>query len=126
MKYIRISLWVLFAGMLIISCSKSNEVQESNSTTSGNGGTSSCNTTNMKFSADIVPILQSNCYSCHSNANKAISGISLEGYSNVKAKVDDGRLIGAITHASGFSAMPQGGAKLSDCIIQKIQSWINS
>jgi len=108
----------------VTACSKSNEEEERTAPPNNGGGT--CNTTNMSFSKDIVPILQSSCYSCHSNANQSVSGISLEGYSNVKVQVDNGSLVGAITHASGFTPMPQGGAKLSDCTINKIKSWVNS
>ncbi|HYH14250.1 MAG TPA: hypothetical protein VD794_03460 [Flavisolibacter sp.] len=127
MKQRNPTFWLLGLLIFIVSCSKSNEESEQNNGNPNNGGGSgTCNTSDMKFSADIVPILQSNCYACHSNANQSISGINLEGYSNVKARVDDGRLVGAITHASGFSPMPQGGSKLSDCNINKIKSWVAS
>ena len=111
--------------LLLVSCSKSNEAAE-NTNNPGGGGTGTCNTTNMKYSADIVPIIQANCYACHSNANMAISGISLQGHSNLKIQADNGSLVGAITHASGYEPMPQGGAKLSDCDINKIKSWVNA
>lgn len=116
-------LWMLTIVAIVAGCSKSNEEEER--TDSPNGG-GNCNTANMSFATDIVPILQANCYACHSNANQSISGISLEGHGNVKIQVDNGRLIGAITHASGFSPMPQGGSKLSDCNISKIRSWVTN
>ncbi|MGV3656306.1 MAG: hypothetical protein ACO1NX_00070, partial [Chitinophagaceae bacterium] len=94
--------------------------------TGGNNNPGTCVTTNMRYGADIAPIIQANCFACHSNATASISGFSLEGHSNLKAKVDDGRLLGAITHATGFSPMPQGSAKLSDCNISKITAWINA
>ncbi len=117
----------LVSSMVLVSCSKDNEsdMNQNNNNNNPPGG-STCETENMKFSANIQPILVANCYSCHSNANMSISGISLEGYSNVKARVDDGRLVGAITHAAGFTPMPQGGPKLSDCNINKIKSWVAS
>lgn len=79
----------------------------------------------MKFAADIKPILQGNCYTCHSNANFDISGVKLEDYADVKEHADDGMLMNVITHAAGYPAMPQGGAKLPDCTINKIKSWID-
>jgi cytochrome c5 len=79
----------------------------------------------MKFAANVKPILQANCYACHSNANYAVSGVKLEDYADVKGHADDGMLMGVITHAPGYPAMPQSGGKLSDCNINKIQAWIN-
>ena len=78
----------------------------------------------MTYTADIKPIIQSACFSCHGNGQSQ-NGINFDTYAGVKAVVDNGKLIGAITHASGFSPMPKGGAKLSDCNISKIQDWIS-
>jgi len=86
-----------------------------------------CNTVVTKFSTEIKPILQSNCLSCHSNSASQGNGggIKLQDYADVKTNVDNGKLIGAIDHASGFSAMPKGGGKLSDCNILIIKTWIS-
>jgi hypothetical protein len=53
-------------------------------------------------------------------------GVDLSNYNGVATVAVSGTLIGTITHAPGFSAMPQGGNKLSDCEITQIQKWINS
>lgn len=81
-----------------------------------------CTTANMSFTADVLPIISSNCGGCHGASPTA--PFSLTNYTEIKAKADNGQLIGAITHAAGFSPMPKGGAKLSDCNISKIQAWI--
>jgi cytochrome c5 len=107
-----------------VSCSKSNEA-DLDGNNGGNNGGNNCDTVNMKFAANIKPILQNNCYACHSNANFSMSGVKLEDYADVKEHADDGELMGTITHAAGFPAMPQGGSKLSDCNINKIRAWIN-
>ena len=107
------------------SCSKSNETTQQNPPPGNNPPPGTCDTVNMQYAAHIAPLIQTNCFSCHSTANMAISGISLEGYANLKARVDDGRLLGAITHAAGFSPMPKDMAKLSDCNINRIRGWIN-
>ena len=85
-----------------------------------------CNTTVTKFSAEVKPILQSYCLSCHSSSAALSSGggIRLQDYSDVKTNVLNGRLVGAIDQASGFSPMPNGGGKLSDCNILIIKTWI--
>lgn len=111
--------------MFYYSCSKSNETTQQNPPPGNNPPPATCDTVNMQYAAHIVPLIQANCFSCHSTANMAISGISLEGYTNLKARVDDGRLLGAITHAAGFSPMPKDMAKLSDCNINRIRGWIN-
>lgn len=111
--------------VLLYSCSRSNE--EDLGTNPNNGGNNTeCVTTDMSFATHIKPILQSNCYSCHSNANFAVSGVKLEDHADVKAHADDGDLMGTITHAAGFPAMPQGGSKLSNCNISKIRAWVDA
>lgn len=82
-----------------------------------------CNTIDITYSLDVEPIIQSNCYVCHDSASR-LGGITLEGYDNLKAFVDNGRLIGVINHQSGFSPMPKGAAKLPDCDIAAIEQWV--
>lgn len=116
---------IALAGSLVVialSCSKTSEDVLNNPGSGGN-----CDTTNVKYAANVVPILTANCYSCHgSGSNTGSGGIVLEGYANLKVKADNGQLTGVITHASGFPAMPQNAPKLSDCDINKIRSWINN
>ncbi len=83
-----------------------------------------CKTDDMSYSNDIVPILEDNCYSCHDQANNQ-GGVTLEGYSNLKAYVDNGKLLGAIKHEPGFSEMPQDEPQLEQCQIDKIEAWID-
>ena len=54
--------------VLVIAVSKSIEDK-----LNGNTG-STCDTVNMKYTTDVVPILQANCYSCHGEGNTAGSG----------------------------------------------------
>jgi hypothetical protein len=86
----------------------------------------SCETTGVTYAATVVPILQGNgCMGCHGGS--APSGnISLQGYNNVRAFALNGKLYGAISHAAGYSPMPQGGNKMSNCNINKIKAWIDS
>jgi hypothetical protein len=105
--------------LLVIGCSKSSEDKLDPPTQT------SCDTANMTYSTDIKPILQANCYGCHGNGNTE-GGVTLGSYESVKGVVDNGNLIGTITHAAGYPPMPDGGGKLSDCDINKIKAWINS
>ena len=84
---------------------------------------SGCVTTNMSLQTDIIPILETNCYVCHSAA--AHNGdVILEGYNELIKQVNNGKLLGAINHEPNFFAMPQGAPKLSTCDISKIEHWI--
>lgn len=84
---------------------------------------SNCVTTDLSFRNDIVPILERNCYRCHSAAVNT-ANITLEGYSQFVQYTTNGRLLGAIRHDPGFKPMPQGASKLIACDIAKIELWI--
>jgi mono/diheme cytochrome c family protein len=86
-----------------------------------------CNTdpASIRYASTITAILSANgCNGCHSGNGALGGGISLDNYASVKAVADNGRLAGAVSHASGYSPMPKGGAKISDCDIARIQAWI--
>ena len=101
----------------MIACSKSNT-----KTTTPPVNTT-CDTANMKYVADIVPILKANCYECHGNGN-SMGGIVLDDYNNLKSHAVSGELKGAITHASGYVGMPYLRTQLDTCTIHKILDWI--
>ncbi|MEI6950205.1 c-type cytochrome [Paraflavisolibacter sp. H34] len=115
-------LTITISGLIFVACSKDDEQTVSQPDTPAGGG-NTCVTANMKFSTDIKPILQANCFACHGNGLTR-DGVNLDTYANVKTVADNGRLVGAITHASGFTPMPRNAPKLSDCDISKIQAWI--
>ncbi len=85
-----------------------------------------CDTTSVKFSTEVKPILMANCakIGCHSTSFMA-AGFAYETHTETMTSVSNGKLIGAINHKSGFSKMPKGGSKLIACDINKIQAWIN-
>ena len=117
---------VALVGTLFTACSKSSETTENPGSGGGGNTTSpgSCDTVGMRYAANVQPILQANCYVCHGNGNVE-GGISLDTYSKAKTLADNGKLIGVISHAAGFSPMPKNASKLSDCNINKIRNWIN-
>jgi hypothetical protein len=88
------------------------------------GGCSSvsCDTTAFTYSGTIAPLMQSQCTGCHNSPSA--SGGSLTDYNSVKTAAVSGKLVAVITHQTGYSAMPQGGAKLLDCQITQIKKWI--
>jgi hypothetical protein len=79
----------------------------------------------VTYTKDIAPIIQTNCFQCHSSASN-ISGIPLESYTELKFYADNGYLYGTLSHSSGFKPMPDGGAKLSDCMLATIKKWIDT
>lgn len=84
---------------------------------------SNCDTTQFKYSANIAPIMSTYCTGCHAGATPS-GGIDLSNYTNVKAQVNNGRLVGAVTQAAGYSPMPKDAAKLSECQLIQIRKWV--
>lgn len=90
-------------------------------------GTGVCNDTiaNVSYSQHVVPVLQQFCYSCH-GSNFPSGNIMMGNYATDKAIAANGSLYGSISHTSGYTAMPQGGAKLGSCQIARIKKWIDA
>jgi hypothetical protein len=85
-----------------------------------------CDTsTVISYSAKVVPILTTQCYSCHIGAS-AGGGIVMGTHATDKVTAVNGKLFGSINHSSGYSAMPKGGAKMDACQIQLIKKWIDA
>jgi hypothetical protein len=82
-----------------------------------------CDTTIVTYSASVHPILTAYCTGCHSGPNAPLN-ISLDNYTTVRAQATNGKLIGTITHSSGFIPMPQNGPMLNSCSITKIRKWV--
>jgi hypothetical protein len=83
-----------------------------------------CDTTSVTYSGFVASLLSTNCVGCHSGGAPA-GNILLNSHAGVQAVALNGRLLGAITWASGYQQMPRNSAKLSDCKIDKIKAWIN-
>lgn len=85
-----------------------------------------CNLTDVRFSTVIQPLITTRCQGCHSGAAPS-GGFRLTNYAEIKAKVTDQRLLGAINHAPGFKPMPYpaGGAKMPQCQIDQVRIWID-
>ena len=88
--------------------------------------TNTCDTVNVTFTRVISPILQNYCLSCHSNASASSYGgnVKLQDHADVSARSD--RVLGAIKHLSGYSAMPKNGGSLDACSIHQFEIWISS
>ena len=84
-----------------------------------------CNTEEMSFSRDIMPIFNNSCNSCHAS-NQAQGGIILDTYEDVLPHILNGKLIGSVKREPGFIEMPPLLAPLTDCRIEQLESWINN
>jgi uncharacterized membrane protein len=82
-----------------------------------------CDSNQFKYAANISVIMNAFCTGCHSGA-AASGNIDLTNYSNVKIQAANGRLVGSVTQAAGYSAMPKNANKLSDCQIAQIKKWV--
>jgi len=85
----------------------------------------SCDTSTVTLASSVRPILSQYCQGCHNNTS-ASGGVNLEDYTGLKTVVDDGRLLGAVRQEAGYSAMPQGQDKISDCNIGTLEIWIRN
>lgn len=119
----RLSTYVLAAVLLVItvsSCYYDNEQYLY-------GVTQTCTdtTTNISYAQKLVPIFNQSCYGCHTG-NFPSGGILMGTYAADKALAVNGKLYGSISHASGFSAMPKGSAKLSACSVSAVKKWVDA
>lgn len=79
----------------------------------------------VSFAEQILPLVESNCYGCHSMANSSIgAGIVLEGYDAIKAQIDADKFLQVLKGEDDVAAMPPG-APLTDTQILTVETWIN-
>ncbi|HMS33914.1 MAG TPA: type VI secretion system tube protein Hcp [Ignavibacteria bacterium] len=85
---------------------------------------SGCDTLDLTYK-DIQPVLEKNCYKCHSG-NAPSELFNLETYSQVKEMGDAGKLSVAINHLPGYKSMPRKAPKLPGCDLTKLNAWITN
>lgn len=79
----------------------------------------------VTYTKDIAPIFYQYCISCHSPGGVE-SGVDYTTYNNVKLYTESGNVMDRISRQPGDPLlMPQGGPKLPQATIDKIQAWIN-
>ena len=83
-----------------------------------------CDPGPIQYSVQVSSIIQQNCYACHSTGSN-LGNLLLDSYTGTRNTAKDGSLLGSVQRKSGYSAMPQGAAKLLDCDIQALQTWVN-
>lgn len=84
-----------------------------------------CDSSDVTYASALKPIINRWCIACHSGS-KPSGGKSLASYNDVVASASGGRLMGALRHEQGYSAMPKGGYTLSPCEINLFEKWIGT
>lgn len=116
--FLSLSLLMLFALLTVpTACFYDNEED-----LYGGDGGSTCDTTAMSYANDILPILQANCYSCHTEASN-VSGNPFDTYAKLKNYVNAGRVVARINDPT--NPMPPTGL-LPQCDRDKIEAWVNA
>ena len=82
-----------------------------------------CDTLDVSYAEDILPLMVNQCYVCHSVSERR-GGVILEPYVELIPWVDSGLLSCTINHGDGCSAMPDNAPKMLDCQILLIDKWI--
>jgi hypothetical protein len=85
---------------------------------------STCDTTDVSYSKQILPILEDNCYTCHQGAT-ASSGIDLSNFATLQAHVANGDLVSAVTHTGSVTPMPYELPMLPSCEVNTIVAWVH-
>ena len=80
--------------------------------------------TSFRFSADILPIIETNCKSCHSGSDPD-AGLLLVTHSDIQTAVREEELWERINDSED-PMPPSPFNELSDCNKKQIQSWIEA
>ncbi len=82
-----------------------------------------CDTTNVTYAVTIEPIVRTKCAipGCHVAGGGGNGDFTV--FTNVIAKVNDGRFLASVRREAGVRAMPESGP-LPLCEVQKIEIWI--
>ena len=114
----RVSLFkVLVVASLIASCSNSSPADLVDATPLP---------AVVSYDANVKPIIDANCVSCHGAVPNFGAPNSLNTYQTVRQSIENGDLIQRINkQPSDFMLMPQGGPKLPQNKIDIIQRWID-
>jgi hypothetical protein len=102
--------------MMMNSCTKENEEDIA-------GSDLYCLDSLVSYENNIRPILQNNCYECHSTAIHT-NDIILDTYEGVTTAINNGFVLPQINRDPGAAQMPFGRPKLSDCVIATIEKWV--
>jgi len=82
-----------------------------------------CDTSEVSFSAGIMPIIEVSCLGCHSGPNPS-AGLPLTNYDEIRFIAETGILMSSISRDGQAVAMPLNLPPLPDCQIDMFALWI--
>ena len=74
----------------------------------------------ISYSKTVVPIINSNCISCHD----ASTGIKLDTYDHLLPFVSSGQFIGCLNGDQNYQQMPTS-SKLDSCGFKVLKVWVD-
>jgi len=83
----------------------------------------SCDTSNVTYSAYIASILSTNCTPCH-NASTSSGGVNIDGYANLKTYLDANKVNFLNSISYNYTIKMPPSYKLTDCEIAQINKWV--
>jgi len=83
-----------------------------------------CDTLNISYSQELVPVINTHCVACHRGTSPS-GGINLSSHAGLAQVANSGKLYGALAHLPGYSPMPQGTSALPACTVEKFKAWVN-
>ncbi len=121
-KTILISATILIT---IIACKTKKEVAKDTATAvEGAKPVLDCSTSGLTY-ADIKPIFDKQCISCHDYGGGA-GGYNFTSIGDVKRAGTNGELLGTIKWKRGFPLMPKNDEQLGQASIDLIECWIKN
>ncbi len=89
-----------------------------------------CNTSeSVSYTSNIAPLIEVQCFKCHAKDvyKEKASRVKIYTYETLKKMGESGQLVGSITHAKGYIAMPyRKGSKIDSCDIETIKKWVST
>ena len=107
-----------FAVLILLTqtaCYYDNEVEQY--------GVPVCDTVAMSYSADILPIIQNNCISCHAPGGQQ-EFTPFDTYDGLKIYTLNREIVDRV-NGNGVNLMPPTGA-ISECDQLKLEAWVNA
>ncbi len=83
----------------------------------------------VNYTNTIAPLVEAKCFMCHApdTYKTKASRVKIYDYASLKKVGESGQLIGSITHAKGYIAMPfRKSEKIDSCSIVLFQKWVSS
>jgi hypothetical protein len=78
-----------------------------------------CDTTAVKYSTFIQPLIQNKCLGCHNGGTNDVST-----FVSVQKMALNGKLYGSIAHLANYRPMPEGSPILPACEVSKVRAWV--